>query len=80
MCLLGGAFLLGLQQDWGENDALITHPQVYRGVREMLPRERFGPGELLQWLEDVQRRKERAKRSYEKRRTACRREASGVPP
>ena len=50
MCLLGGAFLLGLQQDWGKKMPLITRPQVYRVVREMLPRERFGPGELLQWL------------------------------
>ena len=25
----------------------ITRPQVYRVVREMLPRERFGPDELL---------------------------------
>ena len=59
---------------------LITRPQVYRVVREMLPRERFGPDELLQWLEDVQQRNERAKRSHEKRRAACRRETSGVPP
>ena len=28
----------------------ITRPQVYRVVREMLPRERFGPEELLLWL------------------------------
>ena len=32
----------------------ITRPQVYRVVREMLPRERFGPAELLQWLEETQ--------------------------
>ena len=31
MCLLGGAFLLGLQQDWGEKMPQITRPQVYRG-------------------------------------------------
>ena len=36
MGLLGGAFLLGLQQDWVEIP-LITRPQVYRVVREMLP-------------------------------------------
>ena len=47
MCLLGGAFLLGLQQDWGEKMPRITRPQVYRVVRVMLPRERFGPDELL---------------------------------
>ena len=53
---------------------------MYRVVREMLPRERFGPDELLRWLEDVQQRNERAKRSHEKRRAARRREVSGVPP
>jgi len=53
---------------------------VYRVVREVLPRERFGPDELLRWLEDVQRRNERARRSHEKRRTASRWEASGVLP
>jgi hypothetical protein len=57
----------------------ITRPQVYRVVREMLPRERFGPAELLRWLEDVQWRNERARRSHEKRGAARRREASGVP-
>ena len=41
----------------------ITRPQVYRVVREMLPRERFGPAELLRWLEDTQDSNERARRS-----------------
>ena len=59
---------------------LITRPQAYRVVPELLPRERFGPDEMLRWLEDVQRRNERAKRSHEKRRATLRREASGVPP
>ena len=68
LCLLAGAFLLSLQQDWGEKMPQITRPQVCRVVREMLPRERFGPGELLRWLEDVQRRNERSRRSHEKRR------------
>ena len=58
----------------------ITRPQVCRVVRELLPRERFGPDELLRWLEDVQQRNERAKRSHEKRRAARRREVSRVPP
>ena len=32
LCLLGGAFLLSLQQAWGEKDAFspVTRPQVYR--------------------------------------------------
>ena len=28
-------------------------PGVYRGVREMLPRKRFGPKELLLWLKET---------------------------
>ena len=58
----------------------ITRPQVYRVVREMLPRERFGPAELLQWLEETQDSNERARRSHAKRRAACGRDASGLPP
>ena len=80
MGLLGGAFLLGLQQDWGGGeDAPITRPQVYRVVREMLPRERFGPDELLLWLVESQLRNERARRSHERRRSA-RREGRMDPP
>ena len=79
MCLLGGAFLRGLQQDWGEKMPRITRPQVYRVVREMLPRERFGPEELLLWLEDTQLRNERARRSHERYRTAHR-EGRMEPP
>ena len=45
---------------------------MYRVVREMLPRERFGPDELLRWLEDTQDSNERAKRSHAKRRAALR--------
>ena len=37
----------------------------------MLPRERFGPTELLRWLEDTQDSNERAKRSHAKRRAAA---------
>ena len=57
----------------------ITRPQVYRVVREMLPRDRFGPDELLRSLEDVQQRNERARRPHEKRR-AARRSPAGIPP
>ena len=32
----------------------ITRPQAYRVVRELMPKERFGPEELLLWLLDVQ--------------------------
>ena len=80
MCLLGGAILLGLQQDWGGGEMpRITRPQVYRVVREMLPRQRFGPEELLRWLEDTQDSNERARRSHAKCRTA-RREGRTEPP
>ena len=33
---------------------LLTRLQVYRIVREVLPREKFGPNELLRWLEWTQ--------------------------
>ena len=79
LCLVAGAFLLSLQQEWGKKMPRITRPQVYRVVREMLPQERYGPRELLQWLEYTQERNERAMRSHEKRRAACRAPA-GIPP
>ena len=47
----------------------ITRPQVYRVVREMLPREQFGPDQLLLWLEDTQLRNERARLSHERPRS-----------
>ena len=72
MCQLGGAFLLTLQQDWGKKMPRITRPQVYRVVREMLPREKFGPYELLRWLEGTQLPNERARRSHAKCRAPLR--------
>ena len=47
MCLLGGAFLLSMQQAWGGGN---------------MPRERFGPAELLGRLEGTQPHNERASR------------------
>ena len=79
LCLLGGAFLLEFQQDWGGKMPRITRPQVYRVVCEMLPRERFGPAELLLWLEESQLRNERARRSHQRLRSA-RREGRPEPP
>ena len=58
----------------------ITRPQVYRVVRELLPKERFGPRELRQWRADVQERNERARRSHERRRATLGHDASGLPP
>ena len=46
--------------------------QVYRVAREMLPREWFGPAELLRWLEETQACNERARRSHAKRRATLR--------
>ena len=80
LCLLAGAFLLNLQQDWGERMPRITRPQVYRVVCEMLPREWFGPGELLLWLQETQLRNERARRSHERRRSARRKVKPEPPP
>ena len=79
MCLLAGAFLLTLEQDWGKKMPRITRPQVYRVVRELMPKARFGPEELLSWLLDVQQRNERARRSHEKRR-AAHHAPTGIPP
>ena len=53
---------------------------MYRVVREMLPQERFGPEELLRWLEDTQQRNERASRSHEKRRSVRRKARMGPAP
>ena len=58
----------------------ITRPQVYRAVRELLPRERFGPAELLWWLEGTQQRNERASRSHQKRRSIRRKGRTEPPP
>ena len=77
--LLGGAFLLSLQQAWGEKMPRITRPQVYRVVREMLPRERLGLDELMRWLEQTQECNERARRSHAKRRAALR-ASPNIPP
>ena len=57
----------------------VSRPQVYRVVREMLPRERFGAEELLRLLEAEQLRHDRASRSHAKRRAALR-ASSYTPP
>ena len=46
----------------------------------MLPRESFGPNELLLWLEWTQQRNERARLSHQRRRHRLRRNTSGTPP
>ena len=57
----------------------ITLPQVYRVVRETLPPERFGPDELMRWLEQTQECNERARRSHAKRRAALRASPNILP-
>ena len=57
----------------------ITRPLVYRVVRDMLPREQFGPAELLRWLQDTRHSNERARRSHAKRRAALR-ASPHIPP
>ena len=58
----------------------ITRPQVYRAVREMLPRERFGPQELLLWLQETQLRNQRASCSHQRRRAARNQTRPETPP
>lgn len=48
----------------------LTRQQVSRILRELLPRRHWSVVELLEWLEDMQLRNERAKRSHLKRRLA----------
>jgi len=48
----------------------VTRKQVSRVLRELLPRRAWSVVDLLEWLEDMQLRNERAKRSHLKRRLA----------
>ncbi len=48
----------------------VTRQQVSRVLRELLPRRAWSVVDLLEWLEEMQRRNERAKRSHLKRRLA----------
>ena len=64
-------------QSGGRNNPGVPDDKAQRNVvREMLPRERFGPDELLRWLEGTQLRNEQASRSHERRRRASQR----IPP
>jgi hypothetical protein len=54
----------------------VTRQQVSRVLRELLPRRVWSVVDLLEWLEDMQLRNERAKRSHLKRRLAKLRKAS----
>ena len=80
LCLLGGAFLLSLQQAWGEKDAPDHAASgLPGGAGDAAPQDRFGPAELLRWLQQTQTSNERASRSHAKRRSALRASRT-VPP
>ena len=49
---------------------LLTRQQVSRVLRELLPRREWSVVDLLEWLQDMQLRNERAKRSHLKRHLA----------
>ncbi len=54
----------------------VTRRQVSRVLRELLPRRAWSVADLLEWMEDMQLRNERAKRSHLKRRLAKLRKGS----
>ncbi len=54
----------------------VTRQQVSRVLRELLPRRAWSVVDLLAWMEDMQLRNERAKRSHHKRRLAKLQKAS----
>ena len=70
LALLAAAFLLTLQQNWGENMPQITRTQISRVLRALLPQRHYTDQDLLQWLITTQQHNERAKRSHRKRRLA----------
>ncbi len=54
----------------------VTRQQVSRVLRELLPRRAWSVVDLLEWMEDMQLRNERAKHSHLKRRLARLQKAS----
>lgn len=68
MALLAGAFLLNLQQEWGEKMPQITRPQLTRVLRALLPQRAWTRAELWAWLHETQCRNERAKQVHAARR------------
>ena len=55
---------------------LLTRQQVSRVLRELLPRREWSVVDLLEWMQDMQLRNERAKRSHLKQRLAKLQKAS----
>ena len=57
----------------GRREVSADHPPAgVTGVREMLPLQRFGPKELMRWLEQTRECNEEAKRFHTKRRSSLR--------
>ena len=88
LCLLGGGLPVETcSRIGGEKMPRITRPQSLPSCRRgstgwcvrCCPGERFGPAELLRWLEDTQDSNERARRSHAKRRAALR-VSQNIPP
>ena len=79
MCLLGGAFLLSLQQDWGEKDAHGSRGHRCTGwCGRCCPGSSSGPINCCcGWR--IRSCNERARRSHERRRST-RRESRMEPP
>ena len=79
LCLLGRAFLLSLQQAWGKRSRGSPGRRFTGWSGRCCPRERFGPDELMRWLEQTQESNERARHSHAKRRAALR-ASPNIPP
>jgi SRSO17 transposase len=74
LVLLAAAFLLTLQQEWGEMLPQITPTQISRLLRALLPHRHYTTQDLRRWLSTTQARNERAKHAPHKRRLALQRD------
>jgi SRSO17 transposase len=68
LALLAGAFLMGLEQEGGGNQPLVTRPQIARLLRALLPRRHWTRADLRDWLEQTQLRNLRAKHAHARHR------------
>jgi SRSO17 transposase len=68
LALVAGAFLLQVQQEWGEKAAGLTLPQVTRVLRALLPHRAWTAADLCHWLDLTQANNDKAKRAHARRR------------
>ena len=68
LAMLAGAFLLRLQQEWGEKAPQITRPQITRVLRALLPQRSRTSDDLIGWLIRTQALNDRATRSHSQHR------------